>query len=472
MGARWCWLLLGIALNLLYAVEGKIVTGSFLASPIEKNDRVHYITQFACDIGECKYRVRAGLRHPMALVAWAASKVTNRGQAQRFREIHEALQTAQPAKLTIRVVLDDEWETSHNLPPCERAELGRGRTTISIPFNGTYGNWATNTFRQTYRPHFWYFFAEDCRNGIVDQLTKITGAEAKDFKDFEIFYELDITQVDGSHLSFEHCGMKKWNVLQLITNICIFVYLFFKQQKVMKGQRFQLHIMSQLLNASLIASICGNILHIFFLIRLGATGKRLLFLDGVGETMFVMSQVAVSSCLIMIALGVTLNAPEMLPMPICSLIAGAVSLAHVAVVISDKYMADPRYKYFANEGPVGWILIIFRLALCGLFIACWHWTRTDPKTPAATERFLRRIFVPACAYFLTFPLLLMLAHLCKPYWRHAFFFHSSFILHLVAVVWLAEVFLSKGEYFKVSQMSQSFLPGGVWRPTVGVHHID
>eukprot|EP01057_Protomagalhaensia_wolfi_P000487 Protomagalhaensia_wolfi_Nauph_80__486@NODE_1274_length_1616_cov_14_228916_g983_i0_p1_GENE_NODE_1274_length_1616_cov_14_228916_g983_i0NODE_1274_length_1616_cov_14_228916_g983_i0_p1_ORF_typecomplete_len470_score77_59GpcrRhopsn4/PF10192_9/9_8e33_NODE_1274_length_1616_cov_14_228916_g983_i01261535 len=469
MGVRWLLALLVICWVNLVA-EGKIVSGSFLASPIEKNERVHYMTQFACDIGECKYRVRAGIRHPMALVAWATSKLSNR--ANKFRDIHDALAKAPPAKLTIRVVLDDEWETSHNLPACQRAELGRGRTTVAMPFNGTYGDWVTNTFRQTYRPHFWYFFAEDCRNGIVDQLTRLTGAKAEDFKDFEIFYEIDITQVDGSHLSFEHCGMIKWNLIQLTANVAIFAYLFAKQKKVMKGQRFQLHLMSQLLNASLIVSVLGNILQIFFLGRLGASGRRLPFLEGSGETMFILSQIAISSCLIMIALGVTLNAPEKLPLPLCYLLAAAISFAHIAVVITEKYLADPRFKYYGNEGPVGWILLVFRLSLFGLFIACWQWTRSDPKTPAPTERFLRRMLVPACAYFLTFPMLLLLTHLCKPYWRHAFFFHSSFMLHLVAVVWLSEVFLSKGEYFKVSQMSQSFLPGGVWRPTVGVHHID
>lgn len=192
--------------------------------------------------------------------------------------------------------------------------------------------WATNTFRQTYRPHFWYFFAEDCRNSITEQLARAAGVKAEDFNDYEIFYEMEIYQVGGSHLSFEYMGMIKWNVLQLFAYIALLVWMILKQKSVLKNQRFRLHVMSQILNLAVIGSIWGTLLHILHLWKVDQTGYAFPLLDGFADTFFMLAQVGCSSCLILISLGVTLNAPERMPLSLLGLIGAAVALAHIAVV--------------------------------------------------------------------------------------------------------------------------------------------
>lgn len=129
-----CFLTLALGC-LLYGVSGEKAAGRFKVSAVHKDDRVHYITKFACSIGECRYNVRAGILHPYALLAETANKSTN----VNVRSTYDKLRHSAPAKMVVRVVLDDEWETSHHMAPCDRAELGRGRTTISVPLNGTVG---------------------------------------------------------------------------------------------------------------------------------------------------------------------------------------------------------------------------------------------------------------------------------------------------------------------------------------------
>ncbi|EZG69532.1 putative transmembrane protein, partial [Gregarina niphandrodes] len=433
-------------------VWGRRLSGSFSVSPTEKDSRVQYLGKFACNIGECKYHVRAGLKSPWRVLQKAARSMTS-------AQVMDTLsRTNSTARVVVRVVLDEEWETSHRMSACRRAELGRGRTTLTVPLDGSLGPWSTNSFRQSHRPHFWYFFAEDCRNSITSQLAKLGGVSAQDFAAYDINYELEMLQVDGGHLSFEYSGMLKWSVVQLFVYSGLVAWMFWKQMKQMKHQRFQLHLMTQILNVSCLSTLAASVLNILNLVKVNSTGSTFPLLEGLADAAHTLAHIAVSSCLILVALGVTLNAPQRLPGAVLKLLAALIAAAHIVVVLVDKYTSDSRYKYYGSEGPVGWVLVGFRLALWAIFLLCWQQTRADPRTPSSTERFLRRIVLPASAYFLTFPAIIALTPLVRPYLRHAFIYHSTFLVQTVAIIWLSELFLSKGEYFQVSQMSQSFLP--------------
>lgn len=144
------WLLRGLglgALCFLSLVSGERVVGSFGLTE-KDDDRVHYITKFACNIGECQYRIRAALDQHYGFAYQALHRL---GVVHPGARLSQAAQ----ARLMVRVILDEEWDSSHKMTPCKRIELGRGRTTVSVPLNGTFGPWATNTFRQSYRAHFW-----------------------------------------------------------------------------------------------------------------------------------------------------------------------------------------------------------------------------------------------------------------------------------------------------------------------------
>lgn len=130
---RFGWV---VALLAAQLARSEVTTGSFRVSPTNTEQRAHYITKFACNIGECRYKVRAGIKQPYLLVAQTAAKL-GLGSPKPF---YQRLQDSPPARLVVRVVLDDEWETSHHLSSCNRADLGRGRTTLEVPLNGTLGS--------------------------------------------------------------------------------------------------------------------------------------------------------------------------------------------------------------------------------------------------------------------------------------------------------------------------------------------
>lgn len=473
MQMRGIWLcsFLGTLGLLSGHVGAEKYAGSFRLSPKEADRRVHYITKFACGIGQCQYKMRAALKSPYRLLAWGSRR---KAEGKSYADSVKALQNAESARMLLRVVLDDEWERSHDTAPCARAEMGRGRTSIEVPLNGTFGALGVNTFRQTYKPHFWYFFGEDCRNGVAKAIAAAVGdgVTTEDIRDFEIMYELEITQVGGSQLSYELVGMFKWSALQLVCYGLVLGWMIYKQMEVMKNQLFKIHIMSQILNAALISSIAGTIFHMVYLLKVGSNGSQYPLLLGLSEACFAVTQIGITSCLILIAMGVTLNVVEKMPLPVFGVIGAAITAVHIIIIITDKYLSDSRYRYYGAQGAVGYILTVFRVALTMIFLLAWHSTRSDPRTPLATDLFLRRLLLPSLAFFLTLPSILFFTSLAKPYWRHAAFFHLTFLLQLSSIAWLAHLFLHKGEYFRVSSMGQSFLPGGVWRPTLSAHHID
>lgn len=163
-------------------------------------------------------------------------------------------------------------------------------------------------------------------------MARATNTSSEHYEDYEIFYQIKIFQADNSHLSFEHVGLVKWNIIQACVNAIVLVYLVVKQIKVMKNQRFQLHVLVQMLNTSLGVAIIGNILQVINLSKMATTGLRFPLLEGLSETGMILSQIAVSSCLILIAMGVTLNAPVCLPAMTYSMLGVAIATAHLSVV--------------------------------------------------------------------------------------------------------------------------------------------
>lgn len=68
--------------------------------------------------------------------------------------------------------------------------------------------------------------------------------------------------------------------------------------------------MLQMLNISVLTQISSSLLHLAHLFAYSFNGMGILILDGIAETLAVVSQIVMSSVLIFIALGYTLSVPR------------------------------------------------------------------------------------------------------------------------------------------------------------------
>jgi len=111
------------------------------------------------------------------------------------------------------------------------------------------------------------------------------------------------------------------------------------------------------------------------------------------------------------------------------------------------------------EGVIGWIVCAVRIALYVWFLWSINSSSRECKTNVKLLFFLRKFKLASTLYFLSFPFIFLITGFWAPYYRHAVFSIGMFMLQAVSVLWLTTLFLSRGDYFDVSTMNASFLPG-------------
>merc|ERR1712087_489555 len=115
-------------------------------------------------------------------------------------------------------------------------------------------------------------------------------------------------------------------------------------------------------------------------------------------------------------------------------------------------------KYHENEGVIGYILLSIRLMLYIWFL--WAVSSSAKAGGMKLRSFLSMFRMAGSIYFLTYPAIFMITKLFAPYMQHAVMSVGLMCMQLGSNVWLASLFLTRGDYFKVSTLSDSELPGG------------
>lgn len=171
-----------------------------------------------------------------------------------------------------------------------------------------------------------------------------------------------------------------------------------------------------------------------------------------------LSQVTQTSLLILIALGYTLLQSKIgeldLMIPMCFMI----GVIHIMLVGFGKIKDDASYKFHENEGVIGWILLGLRLLLYVWFL--WAAQSSAQEGGFKIRCFLSQFRLAGTIYFLAYPAIFLLTQMFAPYLQHGIMSVGLMCMQAGSNVWLATLFLTRGEYFKVSTLSASVLPGG------------
>merc|ERR1712072_921946 len=126
---------------------------------------------------------------------------------------------------------------------------------------------------------------------------------------------------------------------------------------------------------------------------------------------------------------------------------------HAALVSFSKLQDESACKYHENEGAVGWVLLSVRLLLLSWFVFAVQ--ASQQQGGLRLHDFLQLFQVAGTIYFLAYPLLFMVVQIFAPYLQHPIMQIGLLAMQTASVVWLAELFLSRGTYFKISALSTS-----------------
>lgn len=416
------WTLLLSVLLILHVslpCQGKVQSGPLRISGPKRENHWKYVSKFGYGLGTGNFSVRVKLHSPKTV--------------------------ASEATLKFEVYLDEDWNEVENMEDiCSRQAKAKQRRDLVVNPEGEWGAWVEGQLAQYVRPHIWYFAISDC-DGALQNFTH------------RLKFEFKASQDGGSQFSIELRYMPLANVVFLI-GLSYFVWVFVVQTRSFSRSAGSVHPVIWTLSAAIVLQFIAQVFHTLHLWCYAYDGSGVKALEVLSEICFMLSQVTQTSLLILIGLGYTLLQSKIgeldLMIPMCFMI----GVIHIMLVGFGKIKDDASYKYHENEGVVGWVLLIMRLFLYAWFL--WAVHSSSSESPSKIRDFYRRFRAAGSIYFLSFPAIFVFTKCFAPYVQHGVMAVGCMTMQMGSNLWLANLFLTRGEYFNVSTLSSSALPGG------------
>lgn len=413
-----------LAWAMLQAVpEAKVHTGIVRLSGPKAGSRWRYVNKFGYSVGVGTYRVRLRMMNKQLLLAGV--------------ELH------------LGVFVDEHWgelQAADNV--CDLSRLADTDTRIRLRADGSFAEWTTGRLNQSERPHIWYFAVSDCNANGTFRLGP--GVH-------RVRYEFEALQESGSQFSHEMQYSLHANGLCLL-GFTILLLAVARRMLGIAESAGSVHPIIWTLCASMAVQYTTQAFHFMHLGVYSLNGRGLRALEVFTEMLSILAQVAQTSLLIVIALGYTLLQSKLgqleLMIPLCFFI----GVVHIIIVGFAKIKDDAAYKFHENEGAVGWVLLITRMLMYAWFL--WAVHSSSSAGGFQVQRFLAKFRLAGSAYFLSYPAIFLATKFADPSAQYALMSWGLMAAQLGTNLWLARLFLTRGDYFKVSTLSDSGLPGG------------
>lgn len=406
------------------SVEAKLQQGSVSISGIEPDKQWQYISKFGYGVGAGDYSVRVRLQ--------------------------EKRKASRNVKLSFDVFLDEDWDAVQTLPSCRRSTEGPARRSLPVLLqnNAEWSKWVNGNVFQSVRPHIWYFALSNCDQDPRGRNT-LNGT-------YLIDYEIR-AQDGGSEFSIEMRYMFFMSVAALSV-FSVFLITFAVRCFACRRTTGSVHVVVWVLTLAMLLQFAGQVIEIVHLWRFRSDGVGIQTLDTLSQVLLMMSQVVQTTLLISIALGYTLLHVSMDELALVKPITFVVCVIHAALVAVGKLHGDSHFKYHEHEGVVGWALLVLRLGLYVWFVAAIK--ESQQKGGFRLQAFLQQFRTAGTIYFLAYPALFVVVQVFAPYLQHPIMQTGLLTMQTASHFWLANLFLSRGNYFKASVLGASVLPGG------------
>jgi len=404
-------------LQQLAPLEGKVQKGTIELGG--DSDNWQFVTKFGYSTGTSDYWIR-------------------------YRLSERADYTPPFNSVEFGVILDEEWPKVQTLSDCAgRNAEARKMHDVTFGEPGQWSSWEHGTVVQHIRAHIWYFVTSKCYEDLRTA-------------PLHLDYEIHLKQSDGSEFSVEMQGMLTLNLIVLLC-LAAFLARYCARCKAFVSSAGKLHQVIWVLSAAIALQFMAQTLHTLHLWSYRSNGTGIAAADLLSEVLFMLSQVVQTTLLIAIAMGYTLLPSKNDRMVIVKWLALMALVIHAALVGFGKMQDVSACKYHENEGAIGWVLLSVRLLLFAWFRFATQ--ASQQEGGLRLHDFLQLFCLAGSTYFLAYPVLFVIVQMFAPYLQHPLLQIGLLIMQTGSIVWLAELFLSRGTYFKVSALSCSFLPG-------------
>lgn len=391
-----------------------------------------YISQFGYAVGTGSYSLRLKLRDH-------APNKESRG----YIDAH--------------IYLDEDWDSIENLTPCDRPSLARRTLPLTTGGDGRWGAWQNGTVYQVVRPHIWYFALSDC-GGFSKNMTVL------------IDFEFRAQQFDGSELSLEERHMPAANGLSLV-GMGTFFLRYASQCRKFRQSAGALHPVIWALTAAMGLQYLAQLLQQFHLQQYLVDGLGARGLDVLSDVLLMLAQSVRATLLVAIAHGFTLVHPSLNELGSIQSVAIPVLAFHALSVcigqVNDNASSQRIHEYSRCSG---FVLMMIRLLLFAWFARAVR--SSQDRASLCLQGFLQQFQWAGSVYLLAYPVVFLVAQLLAPYIRHPFMQLMLLAMESAADLWLADMFLKRGAYFKMSTLSSPLLPSRLTSFSMGLSKLD
>lgn len=347
------------------------------------------------------------------------------------------LQNKVPVRLEYAV--DDKWieATKSATPKCSFPIASKDFRALDL---GT--EWASGHGGITHnvRSHIWYFGVSRCGRANVTEPV-------------EIEYELVFRQPDGSELGVELRLMPGAVLLAVLCLSGFLIHFAVRCQRFMQSAG-TLPPVIVALAVSVLLQWAAQVLHLYHLEVHEKAGISESFSETLADMLFMLSQVASCTLLLAIAEGYTINGNDARS---SAPVAAIVAALHVMLVGHGKLQGEHANAHHGMEGGAGVGILAMRLVLFVVFSL--RLKALSQTGGFRLEGFLKQFRVAGSVYLLSFPAIYLIGALFAPYLRFPVIHVGQVCFQSASALWLADLFLSRGAYFQVSNLSSSLLPG-------------
>jgi hypothetical protein len=401
---------------LVSLAAGKFMSTSLSLTPSEA---WQYVAKFAMNIGKGTYSLRAQLINP---------KVAD---------------SADSMSLSLSIYIDTKWPEILTLADCRDKDNDANRDEIlSLPLNGEWSNYVEGTLTQNVKTRFWYFAVSNCE------------IQAK----HRIRVEILFINSDNSHLSAEDRGM------QYVYPVILIIYLAFLIKNTLRilishEKQDDIPIVLLMFSAAIFTQFGGIMFKIIYLFVYWYNGRTLLVFDILSQALEVISTIIVTVLFILIANGWILKYRQFPDADIYIPISMLIVTVNFVIIILGKLSDDAYNKYSDYEGIAAFFLVLFR-------VLSWVWfvfaiREVEKGANMKVLNFLFKFQMLASVYFLSLPIVVLVSWIFEPYVRKVVI---SLLLNLVQVLvfaYASHLFSEKSEFYKLSTLSSSVLPGSL-----------
>lgn len=426
---------------------------------------VFFVDTFGCAVGECSWELSLRVVHPNI-------HRSHKNNAQPGSNSYER------AVVKVRIVLDDAWESNAlaRNPTCSNiADNSRATRFITLPLDGTWSYVQTGQLAQYARPHHWYFVVDDCDDSIFKTLFQ-EGEGGNNVK-VQLEWQFGAKQFNGSQLSYELFGTTKMVLSHILVSVLALLLVIRYHHSGPGGKARgggRVHRMLQILILCLLLQMAGNICQLIHIAGYAKNGKGYHGFDLLSEVCSFTAQVALSSILVLISAGYSLNVPDTVKIDVVALpLTATIALFHLLLIVADRLTRDERLRYVGTAGWAGTIICIARILIWLGFLCQGLITMNKQTTTVPIRQFLKKFLFLGSIYFAAYPILFCAINLaCHAYLQHRVLLNGIFAMQMLSIICLSYLFsVPRTEFFKVSEMAQSYLPGGYISPT-GMYRLD